>query len=74
MTLLVRRIYAMRMYEPETLLQQYISNIERLYENNIVRQHCSDIETILLGNLQHSNMMAMFWQYSMLCELDTVNA
>jgi len=27
-TLLIRRIYAMRTYEPETLLRQHISNIE----------------------------------------------
>jgi len=67
MTLLVCRIYAMRTCESETLLRQYISNIERLYENNIVQQHCNDIETILLDNLQRSNMMAMFWQYSILC-------
>jgi len=49
------------------LLRQHISNIEHLYKNNIVRQHCNDIETILFGNLQRSNMVAMFWQYSMLC-------
>jgi len=29
------------------------------------RQHCNDIETILFGNLQRSNILAMFWQYSM---------
>jgi len=67
MTLLVRKIYAMRTCEPKTLLRQHISNIERLYENNVVQQHCNDIETILLGNLQRSNMVVMFWQYSMLC-------
>jgi len=66
MTLLVRRIYAMRTCKPKTLLRQHISNIEHLYENNIVRQYCNDIETILLGNLQRSSM-SMFWQYSMLC-------
>jgi len=44
--------------EPETLLLQHIRNIERLYENN--RQHYKDIETVLLGNLQRSNMMTMF--------------
>jgi len=60
-------LYTMRTYKPETLLRQHISNIERLYKNNVVRQHCNDIETILLGNLQCSNMVAMFWQYSMLC-------
>jgi len=43
-----------------------MQHIERLYENNIVRQHCNDIETILLGNLQRSNMVIIFWQYSML--------
>jgi len=47
MTLLVRRIYAMRTGESETLMRQHISNIERLYENNVLRQHCNDIETIL---------------------------
>jgi len=51
--------YAMRTCELETLWQ-YISNIERLYKNNIVRQHCNDIETILLGNLQRSNIVATF--------------
>jgi len=65
-TLLIHRIYAMPTCKPETLLRQHISNIECLYENNIVRQHCKDIETILLGNLQRSNMMTMFWQYSIL--------
>jgi len=70
MTLLVRRIYAMRTCEPETLLRQHISNIERLHKNNIVRQHCKDIETILLGDLQRSNIVTMFWQYS-ICYEDT---
>jgi len=51
--------------KPETLLRQHISNIERLYENNIVRQHCNDIKIILLGNLQRKIMVAMFWQYLM---------
>jgi len=46
MTLLVHKIYAMRICESETLLRQHVSNIERLYEKNIVRQHCNDIETI----------------------------
>jgi len=36
MTLLVRKIYAMRTCKPETLLQQHISNIECLYKNNTV--------------------------------------
>jgi len=66
MTLLVRKIYV-HTCELETLLRQHISNIECLYKNNIVRQHCNDIETILFGNLQRKNMVAMFWQYSMLC-------
>jgi len=41
MTLLVRRLYAMRMCETKTLLQQHINNIKYLYENNIVQQHCN---------------------------------
>jgi len=52
MILIVCRIYAMRTCKLETLLQQQISNIKRLYENNIVWQH---METILLDNLQRSN-------------------
>jgi len=60
MILLIRRIYAMCTYEPETLLRQHISNIECLYEDNVVRQHCNDIETIWLGNVQCSNIVAMF--------------
>jgi len=37
MTLLVCRIYAMRTYEPKTLLRQHISNIERLYDKTIYK-------------------------------------
>jgi len=67
MTLLVRKIYVIRTCESETLLRQH-SNIECLYENNRL-QRCNIIEIILLGNLQRSNMLAMFWQYSMLCRI-----
>jgi len=61
MILLVCRIYAMRSCEPKILLRQHISNIERLYENNIVRQHCN-IETILQSATKQydGNVLAIF--------------